>query len=106
MIGDAMRGRNPARFLAPIALAATIAGTYLIVNSRLSARPAVAHHAPVRRDGPRGKFARTRFYTVRSNDNLSSVSVKTGVSVPMLETLNPSVDPNALQTGQRLRLKR
>jgi LysM domain len=106
MIGGAMRGRNPACLLAPIALAATIAGTYLIVNSRLSGRPAVAHHAPVRRDGPRGKFAETRFYTVAPGDNLSRISVTTGVPVPMLEALNGSVDPNALQAGQRLRLKR
>jgi hypothetical protein len=106
MIAGAMGGRNPARYLAPVALAATIAGTYVIVHSGLGSKPAAVHHAAIRRDGPRGKFARTRFYTVRSNDNLSSVSVKTGVSVPMLETLNPSVDPNALQTGQRLRLKR
>lgn len=101
-----MRGRNPARFLAPIALAATIGGTYLIVSSRLSAKPAASHHAPVHRDGPRGKFAKTRFYTVGPGDNLSGISGTTGVPVSTLEALNPSVDPNALQAGQRLRLKR
>lgn len=98
-----MGGRNPARYLAPIALAATIAGTYLIVQSRLNAGPASVHRASV---GRHGKYARQRFYTVQPNDSLSAIAVKTGVPVPTLETLNPSVDPNTLQTGQRLRLRR
>jgi len=46
-----------------------------------------------------------RFYVIRPGDSLSSISVKTGVSVGELEALNPSIDPNALQTGQRLRLR-
>jgi LysM repeat protein len=101
-----MGGRNPARYLAPIALAATIAGTYLIVHSRLSAAPAPVHHAVTKRDRPRGKYQKQVFYVVQTNDNLSTISVKTGVSVVELEQLNPSVDPNALQSGQRLRLRR
>jgi LysM repeat protein len=43
---------------------------------------------------------------VQPGDNLTSISTKTGVSVPILEQLNSSLDPNSLQTGQRLRLKR
>ncbi len=99
-----MGGRNPARYLAPIALAATIAGTYLIVHSRLSTTPAPVHHSFV--SGRHGKYARQKFYTVQPNDSFSAIAVKTGVSVPTLERLNPSVDPNTLQAGQRLRLRR
>jgi LysM domain len=106
MIAGAMGGRNPARYLAPIALVAAIAGTYLIVHSRLSDKAAPAHHAAVRRDRPRGKYVKTTFYIVQPNDNLSAISVKTGVSVRRLEALNPAVNPNALQSGQRLRLRR
>jgi LysM repeat protein len=43
---------------------------------------------------------------VQAGDSLSSISAKTGISVADLESLNPGIDPNALQTGQRLILHR
>ncbi|MGA2930053.1 MAG: LysM domain-containing protein [Solirubrobacteraceae bacterium] len=43
---------------------------------------------------------------MRAGDSLSTISVKTGVSIATLESLNPNVDPAALQTGQLLRLRR
>jgi LysM repeat protein len=45
-----------------------------------------------------------RFYTVRSGDNLSTIAAKTGVSVDQLLQLNPSLDPQGLVNGQRVRL--
>jgi LysM repeat protein len=42
---------------------------------------------------------------VRAGDSLSSISLKTGVSIGELEALNPSANPDALQTGERLKLK-
>lgn len=48
----------------------------------------------------------TRYYVVKSGDNLTSIAAKTGVSVTAIEALNRNLDPNALQTGQRLRLRR
>lgn len=102
-----MGRRNPARYLAPLALAATIAGTYLIVHSRLSVKPAPVHHvAATPTVTPRGKYASARVYTVQKGDDLSKISSKTGVPVPTLEALNPSANPNLLRTGQRLRLRR
>ncbi len=97
-----------ARFLAPIALAAVAVGTYLIVHSSLA-----THHPPVIRSSTRpvtrskAKAApKPKFYFVRVNDTLSSISVKTHIPIPQLLSLNPSVSPNSLQTGQRLRLRR
>jgi LysM repeat protein len=46
-----------------------------------------------------------RFYTVQRGDTFGSISAKTGVPVAELEQLNPSVSSNALQVGQRLRIK-
>ena len=107
MIGRAMGGRNPARYLAPLAIAATIAGTYLIVHSRLSVKPAaVSHVAITQPTAPSGKYAKAHFYTVQSGDDLSKISAKTGVPVPTLEALNPTANPNLLRAGQRLRLRR
>jgi LysM repeat protein len=46
-----------------------------------------------------------RFYTVQRGDTFGSISAKTGVPVTELEQLNPGVSSNALQVGQRLRIK-
>jgi LysM repeat protein len=105
----AMVRRSRGRYLAPIALAAAITGTYLIVHtglthkssttqSHVSSQPAQTRH---------GRFAKAKFYIVKSGDTLSSISQKTGVSIQTLQALNPKlIDPNSLQTAQRLRLRR
>ena len=45
-----------------------------------------------------------RFYTVRPGDNLSTIANRTGVPVGTLLELNPSLDPQGLVTGQRVKL--
>ena len=45
-----------------------------------------------------------RYYTVRPGDSLSTIANRTGVPVGTLLELNPSLDPQALSTGQRIRL--
>jgi LysM repeat protein len=101
-----MVGRNPLRYLAPIVLVLAIIGAALIVanhtggsGSSQSAHVAKQHH------GPRGKYANATFYTVQPGDNLTAIAAKTGVPVLTLEQLNQSLDPNSLQTGQKLRLR-
>ena len=103
-----MATRSPARYLAPIALIVTIAGIYLIVHhatisrgsSTATSQATVGGHAL--RVTTRGTPAT---YTVRSGDNLSAIGARTHVSLTTLEALNPSLDPNSLQTGQRIRLR-
>jgi nucleoid-associated protein YgaU len=101
-----MVARSRARYLAPLALAATITATYLIVDGQ----PASNHSTPsahLGRDRPQhGPFAKAKFYVVQSGDSLSQISLRTGIAVATLETLNHNVNPGALQTGQRLRLRR
>jgi hypothetical protein len=103
-----MVARNRARYLAPIALAAAIAGTYLIVHSGLQAKHPIARPQGTghRGTGRRHRFARARFYVVQPGDNLTGIAAKTGIPVGTIETLNPHLDPNSLQTAQRLRLRR
>jgi LysM repeat protein len=45
-----------------------------------------------------------RYYVVRAGDNLSTIANRTGVPVGTILELNPSLDPQALSTGQRIRL--
>jgi len=100
-----MADRSLARVLAPLALIAAVAGVIVVVvasQPRSSpppapAIPAAAHH---RRHATR----QPRAYVVKPGDSLSAIAVKTGVSVAALQRLNPAADPQALQTGQRLKL--
>ena len=45
-------------------------------------------------------------YRVQSGDTFGSISEETGVSVEELQELNPTVDPQSLTVGQRIRLSR
>jgi LysM repeat protein len=44
-------------------------------------------------------------YTVQVGDTLGGIADKTGVPLSRIETLNPNVDPHAMVTGQKIRLK-
>ena len=43
-------------------------------------------------------------YVVQAGDTLSTIAARANVSVATLEQLNPTISPNALQVGQKLRL--
>jgi LysM repeat protein len=106
-----MAVRRGARYLAPIALAATIAGTYVVVHDTLKSKKktptAQSATGPNSKSGAHRRGVKTvRFYTVKPGDSLTSIAAKSGVSLPTLESLNRQVDPNSLQMGQRLRLRR
>jgi hypothetical protein len=104
-----MVARNLARFLAPIALVVTLVGAYLVVHHNetnkhtASTQPSRTARA---RTAAQRRYARRRFYVVQPGDILSKISSKTGVSLPRIEALNPTLDPNSLQAGQKLRLRR
>jgi LysM repeat protein len=101
-----MVARHRGRYMAPIAILIVIAAAVLIIQGDIGGK----NHARAQANDISGlvhhrKKKAATFYVVRPGDSLSSISVKTGVSVPTLESLNPGVDPAALQTGQRLRLR-
>ncbi len=110
-----MAATKGGRFLAQIALAAVIAAIYVLVHRELGTTHAATHttssavlpstttgaHNTTNRPKPHPKY-----YTVKSGDTLSGISVKIGVSLGTLETLNPNVQSGALQVGERLLLRR
>jgi hypothetical protein len=82
-------------------------GGYLIVHHNLSAKPpAAAHTTRHNADLGRGKYVHQRYYTVQPNDSLTVIAKRTGIGVNTLESLNPSLNPNALLPGQQIRLHR
>jgi LysM repeat protein len=104
--------RNPARYIVPLALAASVTATYVIVHHALGNKHSSTTSATVpttstvaRRHGNSGS-SKARFYVVKSGDSLSAIAAKTGVSMSTIEQLNPHLNPNALQPSQRLRLRR
>jgi LysM repeat protein len=112
MIASGMVGwRNPARYLAPLAIAAVATVAYLIVHKALvhnhTPTPAAIVQTTSSSTGTAHPVSLTaRFYVVQPNDTLSKIAARTGVSVSALERLNPTVNPNALHPSQRLRLRR
>ncbi len=108
MIARAMAPRrSPARFLAPLALLAALGAVVLVVAAGGSDRHGGSSATtPAAKTGQRARRrAQPRFYVVRPGDILSVIAERTGVTVARIEELNPNVDPQALGTGQRLRLR-
>jgi len=118
--------RSPFRYLAPLALAATCAGIYLIVSNGVRSNPApqggspnttqrnstgtgtgsgtgTSHGSPT---GTSTTGTTPASYVVRSGDTLSAIALRTRVPIATIERLNPGVAANALRVGQRLRLRR
>ena len=100
-----MVARTRARYLAPIALVVTIGATYVVVHSGLAPKHRAVHSQTGQGSGRRRRPG-ARFYVVQPGDSLTAIAAKTRVSLSQIEQLNPALDPNSLQTGQRLRLRR
>jgi len=109
--------RSPARWLAPLALLACALAVYLIVHNGLNsgsaggastqARPAAQKAAAKgkARHGARRRRASRRRYTVQPGDTLSAIADKTGVPLARIQQLNPTLDSQSLQTGQKVKLR-
>ena len=48
--------------------------------------------------------ANAQYYVIQSGDTLGAIASKYNTTVDQLLTLNPAVDPSALQPGQRIRV--
>ena len=101
-----MADRNLARLAAPLALLAAAGAIVVVVqasgsssssDSPSATRPAVTQTVRHARAAP-------RVFVVKPGDTLTVIADKANVSLETIQRLNPDVDPNALQTGQRLKL--
>jgi hypothetical protein len=100
-----------ARLLAPIALVLfAIVFFAVILNSGSGdgggsgppvERPTVSNPRKARA-GPRTDGST---YTVKSGDTLVGIADKTGVPIEKLQELNPELDPQALVSGQKIKLR-
>ena len=56
---------------------------------------------PRRRGGGAGRSS----YTVQAGDTLAGIAEKSGVEVEQLQEMNPALDPQALVSGQKIKLR-
>ena len=115
--------RTPARVLAPLALVAFGIALLLIVasgggddepsNSTASqqekrdlelAKEKRRRQKSEQRQEGQGKLP-TEVYVVKTGDTLGSIAEKTGIPVEKLQELNPELDPQALVSGQKIKLR-
>jgi LysM repeat protein len=110
-----MAARSPARFLAPVALLGFVVALLLVVTHSNSGgssgnsattnqeRPTNSSSA---NSGSKSSSAKgPRYYRVKPGDTPSSIAVKTGVPLSQIEQLNPNLDPQTLNPGERIRLR-
>lgn len=101
-----------AHYAAPAAFLAAVTIAVLLVHSGLS------HHKPAATTTTASTVVQTgttntqpkpraakKFYTVQTGDTFGTIASKEGISVTQLQALNPGVSSNALQVGQKLRVK-
>jgi LysM repeat protein len=114
-----MAARSPARFLAPLALLGFILALLLIVSHSSSDSGSAGNEAKSTQEQPTSTSASgnggsssskkkkgPRFYTVKVGDTPSAIAEKTGVPLSTIEQLNPSLDPQALSPGARVKLRK
>ena len=104
-----MAHRSPARFLAPLALLAFVFALFMVVQS--SRTESDGSGSPNRATDSRPTATATparkgpRRYRVKVGDTPSSIAEKTGVPLEDILRLNPDLDPQTIQVGQRIRLR-
>jgi LysM repeat protein len=92
-----------ARYLAPALLAGVLVAVLVVV---LDAPGGSATHPQAGTGGKLSARHLRPFWTVRPGDTFAQIAQQTGLTLYRLEALNPNVDPNALQPGERLNLWR
>lgn len=103
---------NPARLLAPLALVVCAIAFFAVIIAAGSGdddadRGSAAQRTETtKRDrGTRRSRAARRTYTVKTGDSLGEIAEKTGVPLETLQELNPQLDPQALVSGQKIKLR-
>ena len=109
------RRRSSARLLAPIALVAFALAFFLVItgsdtsddndNGRDRSGQRAGADTGTTTTTTGDSEPRARFYTVKTGDTLAAIAETVGVPVETLLELNPDLDPQALVSGQKIRLR-
>ena len=111
------RGRRPARLLAPLALGlVALALVAIVLDSGSGEGGGGERGDATETEAQRTETSERRrttteprpagnTYTVKVNDTLGGIAEETGVPVEQLLELNPDLDPQALVSGQKIKLR-
>src|SRR3954451_19635550 len=102
---------RPARWLAPLALIIVVGAILLVINrsdvgshgAQASTSPGVTGSSTTATTQTTRHHGR-RSYIVRTGDTLSGIAEKTGVSLDVIEQLNPGLDAQTLHAGHKIKL--
>lgn len=99
-----------ARLLAPAALAIGAILLLLILFSSGGGSGSKGGSSGTSRGGSRSTSTSSgrlpqRIYIIKPGDSLSIIGTKTGIPVAKLQALNPEIDPQALISGQKIKLR-
>lgn len=103
------RSKAPARLLATLALVAAFVVVIVVLSNGLGGDSNDSSLKGQTRSGKTsGKNSgkpRQAAYVVQNGDTLTSISEETGVDVETIQELNPDIDPQILNSGQKLKLR-
>lgn len=107
-----MSRRRTARILAPLALLVALLAVFYVIQhsdtSSDSGSSSTTAKTTTTRTGPKPKpkpTAGPKTYTVQSGDTLTAIAEKTHVSADQITELNPNLDPQGLQVGEKVKLR-
>ena len=111
------RRRSPARLLAPISLAVFVLALLIVIASSGTDDSSDSGNTSITQQqsnqpsttGDTTTSAEPTvsgtFYTVKTGDTLAGIAEQVGVPVTRLQELNPNLDPQALVSGQKIRIR-
>jgi LysM repeat protein len=109
--------QNPLRLLAPAALVLFAVALLLVLTtsgvdeggsstrSREESSSTTTKRTRTTETGSRRDRLGQDVYTVKTGDTLAGISTKVGIPVERLLELNPDLDPQALVSGQKIKLR-
>jgi len=92
------------RMLAPIGLAVLAAIVLVVIATSIGGSDSGGGGGGGSQ-GAKSKTTGEKVYVVEPGDSLSTIASKNGVSVDRLTQLNPDLDPQALISGQQVKLR-
>jgi len=109
------RRSSPARLIAPLALAACAIAFFSVLamsgtdggdgGGEKASEETTEARTTTTTPPPEPKPKASATYTVKVGDTLGEIAQTTGVEVARLQELNPELDPQALVSGQKIKLR-
>jgi LysM repeat protein len=97
--------KSPARLVAVIALIGAAVAIGAVVSGATDDSAPKTEYGKSEKTQKKKHRSTASFYVVESGDTLIAIAHQTGIPIRELEELNPEVDPQLLNAGEKLKLK-